>query len=67
MQVTEDAETAYVHDHAEALTLLDEITNLIQDLPAPGFEGFEPNWGHVAELNQAIAELTRVRDRLDEL
>jgi hypothetical protein len=64
MMKTDDATNAYSADHAEALCLLEEITELVEDLPAPDFDGFEPNWGHVADLEQTIAELRRIRDRM---
>jgi hypothetical protein len=61
---TTAAEDAYVQNHAEALSLLDEIGEILQDLPAPDFDGFTPNWGHVGDLEVAIKRLREVRDQL---
>ena len=64
MQSTSDAPTAYVQNHAEALSLLAEIEEMIEDLPAPDFEGFTPHWGHVGDLELVIKRLHEVRNQL---
>ena len=64
MQSTTTATSAYVRNHAEALDLLSEIEELIEDLPAPDFDGFTPNWGHVGDLELVIKRLREVRDQL---
>ena len=64
MQNTTDATTAYVQNHSEALSLLAEIEGMIEDLPAPDFEGFAPNWAHVGDLELVIKRLREVRDQL---
>ncbi len=64
MQTTTDATTAYVQNHAEALSLLAEIEEMIEGLPAPDFDGFTPHWGHVGDLELVIKRLREVRDQL---
>jgi len=41
-----------------------EIEDMIQDLPAPDFEGFTPNWGHVGDLELVITRLRTVREEM---
>ena len=64
MQTTTEATTAYVRNHAEALDLLSEIEERIENLPAPDFDGFTPHWGHVGDLDLVIKRLREVRDQL---
>jgi hypothetical protein len=59
---TTTATDAYVRNHAEALALLAEITEVVEDLPAPDFEGFTPHWGHVGDLELLISRLRVARD-----
>ena len=67
MKMTTSATDAYVQNHAEALSLLEEIEELAQDLPAPDFEGFTPNWGHVGDLEVVIKRLREARDGMPRL
>ena len=64
MQSTTDATSAYVQNHSEALTLLEEIQELIEDLPPPDFAGFTPDWGHVGDLELVNKRLRELRDQL---
>lgn len=64
MQTTTNATDAYIQNHAEALYLLEEIEEALQDLPAPDFDGFMPHWGHVGDLEVVINRLRTVRDQL---
>ena len=64
MMHTTSATDAYVQNHAEALSLLAEIEEMIQDVPAPDFEGFTPNWGHVGDLELVITRLRTVREEM---
>jgi hypothetical protein len=61
---TTNATDAYVQNHAEALCLLEEIEEQLQGLPAPDFEGFTPNWGHVGDLELLINRLRTARDEI---
>jgi hypothetical protein len=58
------ATDAYAGYHAAALETLEEIREAIEGMPAPGYEGFEPNWGHVGDLATLARELAGIRDRL---
>jgi hypothetical protein len=46
------------------MSLLTEIEEAIQDLPAPDFQGFTPHWGHVGDLELVIKCLRDARDEL---
>jgi len=52
----------YIEDHGEALSLLAEIEERLMAMPAPYTEGFEPNWGHVGDLELLISRLRHARD-----
>jgi hypothetical protein len=61
---TTSATDAYVQNHAEALCLLEEIEEMVMDLPAPDFDGFTPHWGHVGDLELLITRLRTARDEM---
>ena len=63
MQAT-TATDAYVQNHTEALVLLDEIEDLLLDLPVPALEGFLPSWGHAGDLEVVLKKLREVRDEM---
>ena len=53
-------EDAYSAAHIRALTLLENLHQRIEDLPAPGNNEQPIDWGHVGSLNhlcQQLAEL----------
>ena len=61
---TRTATGAYVQHHAQILATLDEIREMVEDLPAPDFEGFEPNWGHAGDLATYASRLTEIRNAI---
>lgn len=65
MQIAQTAHDAYVQYHMEIMDTLAAIGELVQDKPAPDFDGFEPNWRHVGDLNQIAGELAAIRARLE--
>ena len=53
-----DARQSYAEAHAEAMALLDNLREMIEDMPEPESDGI--NWGHVGSLghlNEKIKEL----------
>ncbi len=54
------ANDAYEHAHLEATGALDEILELLHDLPAPDNDECPINWAHVGDL-------TEVNRRLDSI
>ena len=61
---TRTATDAYVQHHAQILATLEEIRAMVEDLPAPAFEAFEPNWGHVGDLATYASRLTEIRNAI---
>jgi hypothetical protein len=50
------AEDAYIADHAQAYELLDQIRELLSNMPAP--ESETPiHWGHVGNISQVNEQL----------
>lgn len=55
---------AYCDAHYEAVCLLDRLTDLVGDLPAPTDE--RPiNWGHIGSLRHVIAALKDIETHLE--
>ena len=55
-------EDAYVAAHIAALTLLEDLHEIVEDMPAPGIDEHPIDWGHVGSLNhlrEQLAELKR--------
>ena len=56
-------EDAYTAAHAQAITLLEDLRRIVEDLPAP--DGETPiHWGHVGDLNHVNELLTQARNFL---
>ena len=55
------AEDAYVAAHIEALTLLEDLHQTVEDMPAPGDEEHPINWGHVGSLNHLCEQLRELK------
>lgn len=49
---------AYASMHAEAMTLLAQIEEKLNDFPAPDTDGL--NWGHVGELGNIVHQLRAI-------
>ena len=57
-------EDAYTAAHAQAITLLEDLRRIVEDLPAP--DGETPiHWGHVGDLNHVNELLTQARNFLN--
>jgi hypothetical protein len=53
--MTQSAPDAYAAAHAEALALLAQLQQRIEDMPAPDTDGI--NWGHVGSMGHINAQL----------
>ena len=58
------AEEAYAREYLRAQDLLESISHLLNDVPAPS-DNFQPHWGHVGDLNEVTRRLEAVRAFLD--
>lgn len=55
------AEAAYENSHLVARDLLDRVTELLQNMPAPDGNGEQRiHWGHVGDVNHVNALLLQV-------
>ncbi|QDV62615.1 hypothetical protein [Crateriforma conspicua] len=54
-------EDAYVAAHIRALTLLEDLHQTIEDLPAPGSDDYPLDWGHVGSLNHLCEQLADLK------
>ena len=54
---TRTAEDAYAEAHAEAIALLEEIREQVEDMPAPNEK---TNWGHVGDMNRIVTLLRSI-------
>jgi len=54
------ADAAYENSHLVARDLLDRITDLLNDMPAPGNDEQRIHWGHVGDVNHVNALLLQV-------
>jgi hypothetical protein len=59
-----NATEEYIRCQDEIQGRLEEIRFVIQGMPAPGFKGFIPSWGHAKTLDHISGDLGRLRDRL---
>ena len=59
VNATERAEEAYSRACLSAVDLVEEINDLLADVPAPG-ETFTPNWEHVGSLVEVTRRLEAV-------
>ena len=55
---------AYAREHLRAQDLLESISHLLNDAPAPG-DSFQPHWGHIGDLKEVTRRLEAVRAFLD--
>ena len=53
-------EDAYILAHARAAVLINEIKDIIQDMPAPETDQ-RFNWGHVGSLGYICAQLENIK------
>jgi hypothetical protein len=53
-----DMQDRYVSAHAEALAMLDQVRDTIEDYPAPDTDGV--TWGHVGELAWVVSRLQQI-------
>ena len=60
------ADSAYEHAHLVAGDLLEHISELLQDMPAPDVAEHPINWGHVGDINEVNRRLQRVIDLLSD-
>jgi hypothetical protein len=51
-------EDAYATAHAEALDLVESLSEHLYDLPAPDTDGL--HWGHVGDLERIVAQLLEI-------
>ena len=51
-------EDAYAAAHAEALALVERLSDYLYDLPAPDTDGL--NWGHVGDLSKIADQLKQI-------
>jgi hypothetical protein len=56
-------EVAVAEEAEVARDLLDRISDLLQDMPAPGDDEYPIHWGHVGDINHVNALLGRRRFR----
>lgn len=54
------AEAAYENAHLVAQDLVQRISELLQDLPAPGNDVHPIHWGHVGNLTEVNSRLSAV-------
>ena len=59
------AEAAYENAHLIAQDLIQRITELLTDLPAPGNDARPINWSHVGSVNEVNQRLSNVVAFLD--
>lgn len=59
----ETATGAYARRHCQAQSLAWEISQLIEDLPAPGTQPID--WGHVGDLARLCAVLEEAKQLLE--
>jgi hypothetical protein len=59
------AEPAYEDGHRIARDLLERITELLQDMPAPGDDEHPIDWTHVGSINEVNRRLSSVVAFLD--
>lgn len=59
------AEAAYENSHLVARDLLDRISELLQDMPAPGQDEHPIHWSHVGDINHINALLLQAVTFLD--
>jgi hypothetical protein len=64
----ENIEDAYAAAHIRALTLLENLHERVEDLPAPGNNDHPIDWGHVGSLNHLCEQLAELKKQfaLDE-
>jgi len=54
------AEDAYIAAHHTACELVEQIGDLLFDMPAPGDDEHPIHWGHVGDINHVNALLSQV-------
>lgn len=59
-------EHAYVKAHIQALTLLEDLHQSVEDLPAPGGETGSLDWGHVGSLQHLCEQLRELKEHFGE-
>ncbi|MBB3205561.1 4'-phosphopantetheinyl transferase EntD [Rhodopirellula rubra] len=61
MKNRDKMENAYAAAHIRALTLLEDLHETVEDMPAPGNEEFPIDWGHVGSLNHLCEQLAELK------
>ena len=54
-------EDAYIAAHIRALTLLENLHETIEDLPAPDQDSHPIDWGHVGSLHHICKQLVELK------
>ena len=54
-------EDAYAAAHVRALTLLEDLHEIVEDMPAPGIDELPIDWGHVGSLNHLCEQLAELK------
>ena len=54
-------EDAYSTAHIRALTLLEDLHETVEDLPAPGNDEYPIDWGHIGSLNHLCEQLAGLK------
>jgi hypothetical protein len=54
-------EDAYVAAHIATLTLLEDLHEIVEDLPAPGNDEHLIDWGHVGSLQHVCERLKELK------
>jgi len=55
---------AYENAHLKAQALVQQISELLLEMPAPGDDDNPIHWGHVADVNEVINRLTEAFEHL---
>lgn len=54
-------EDAYAAAHIRALTLLEDLHETVENMPAPGNDEHPIDWGHVGSLNHLCDQLAELK------
>ena len=61
-QKRQQLEDAYTSAHVRALTLLEDIHEIVEDMPAPGNDKHPIDWGHVGSLEYLCERLREMKE-----
>ena len=54
-------EDAYCAAHVAALTLLEDLHQIVEDMPAPAEDAHSIDWGHVGSLKHLCEQLRELK------